>query len=121
MYKTINGWTKAKMIKQIWAKNNGTASRSPDGLAPLCRYRGDGGNACAVGCFIPDAKYQPQMDENGSEFWNQLKLSIDLQLAMPLNTGALLEMQRVHDTAGNSDPRPLLEKWINENVEDGEL
>lgn len=34
----------------------------PGGVGPACRYRGDGGRACAVGMWIADARYTAGMD-----------------------------------------------------------
>lgn len=27
-----------------------------------CKYRGDNGTSCAIGCLIPDAKYSPMLE-----------------------------------------------------------
>jgi len=32
----------------------------------FCKYRGDGGLMCAIGCLIPDDKYKTWMDYGGA-------------------------------------------------------
>lgn len=35
-----------------------------DGGEPYCRYRGDAGRKCAIGCLIPDEVYTTEMERN---------------------------------------------------------
>jgi hypothetical protein len=114
MYKTINGWTKEKMIETIMLKNNGT--RSIDLNGRTCKYRGKNDNACAVGCFIPDQEYTPKMEE-GVEIL--LEIYPKLLGFMPLSPNGLSDMQYVHDIDAKelNNPRELLIDWINKNVE----
>jgi hypothetical protein len=37
-----------------------------DGGFVVCRYRGDGGSMCAVGCLIPDERYTPTIEGNSA-------------------------------------------------------
>lgn len=115
-YQPINGWTRDLMIKAIWQGNNGTKSIAYENV---CRYRGPGGNKCAIGVFIPDDVYDSGYTE-GMSATDLLDLFPGLKSYMPLADAIALDwLQRTHDHAGISDPRPLLEGWILENVEDG--
>jgi len=124
MYKTINGWTKAKMIEQIKLRNNSTKSMEESGF---CMYRGPNNNACAVGCFIPDELYVPRM-EKGYPARSLVREFINIRDSMPLDPYGLAAMQNIHDyNAGDTQTRyrypqlnvvERLTAWINENVED---
>ncbi len=114
MYKTINGWTKEKMIAQIKLKNNGSKAE----YKHLCRYRTDEGNACFVGAFIPDDVYSPSFE--GSVHF-LLKEYPNMLPIMPLDEDALAKLQHVHDGHESAIMAPLhqrMEEWINDNVED---
>lgn len=60
-----------------------------------CQYRGQGGNKCAFGIFIPDDKYSLGMEGKSAsrviEDW-------DLQEFRPFK-GILNQLQVIHDTA----------------------
>ncbi len=116
MFKTINGWTKARMIAQIRLRNDGTKSVNTRGG---CVYQSPTGNACAVGCFIPQGDYREELD-NGIGV-REVFLWQEMRLAMPLAVEGLTRMQSVHDNAPSEiggDMRERLANWINENVED---
>ena len=73
--------------------------------AELCRYRGDGGTKCAIGCLIPDELYRPKMEGRniGSLIYdNEFGL---ISLFAGVNKGILGQLQRVHD---NYPP----EQWL---------
>lgn len=115
MYKTANGWTKEKMKAQIRLKNNGTQAFASRACG--CVYRTETGNACAIGCFIPDDSLA--LNHLGT-VKSLLVSHPDLKRLMPLAGGnALSEFQEVHDS-----PRPTgslheaLFAWIDANVED---
>jgi hypothetical protein len=122
MYKTINGWTKAKMIEQIKLKNNGERSveRFSNGdILPSCRYRGTNDNACAVGCFIPDTLYVESMEYRGTI--ELLRKFSTLKEHMPLSENAMEMLQILHDRASDhEDVRDRMINWININVTDEE-
>jgi hypothetical protein len=119
MFKTINGWTKEAMKQQIRARNNG--SKAFDAHLNQCVLR-EGrvadGNACAVGCFIPDDKYNPEFEDWSLDFLNEPEISS----LMPLNRYGLNMMQKFHDGIigfkMNSDMRDALCEWIDQNVTD---
>jgi hypothetical protein len=114
MYKTINGWTKEKMIEQIIKKNNGT--QSFDIEDDYCMYRSNG-NACAVGCFIPDELYSKDMEGKtcGAIFFRYPTLGSK----MPLKGTVMRELQDEHDYClRDENVRDRMISWINKNVQD---
>lgn len=60
-------------------------------LVDECRYRGDNGTACAVGCLIPDEKYDPSIE--GDTVYDLSRDLIPDQLI-----GLLEALQLLHDT-----------------------
>lgn len=63
------------------------------GVADKCAYRGENGKKCAIGCLIPDAKYDPSFEgkplsrDDADEVlraaglgWHQRDLGQELQL-----------------------------------------
>ncbi len=111
-FKIVNGWTKAKMIGQIMARNNNTVSRAgvlgDEKDEDKCMYRGDNGNACALGCFIPDDKYNKVM-----EGMPVSAIMRELPNILPFNnTNALLKMQKVHDNSENGEVHQALINFI---------
>jgi len=43
-----------------------TQGKQSLGTDVFCKYRGDGGLKCAIGCLIPDDKYETWMDCGGA-------------------------------------------------------
>lgn len=114
-YAPINGWTKQRIIAQIQLRNNGMKSVRGRNL-DNCQYRGDNGNCCAVGCFIPNNEYSYRME--GNTVYRLLNEFKDLKRHMPLDVGALARLQLAHDHGTNEDVRERMIAWINENVKD---
>lgn len=116
MYKPINGWTKKEIIRAIKRGNKGAKSNLKRYLGDTMRvYRGEDGYKCAVGIFIPDDVYH---DSCEGEVVGKLLIDFPgLATFMPLPTSALDQMQNIHDTCSDHDPRPELIEWIEENVE----
>lgn len=114
---TQNGWTKARMIEAIWARNKGRrAALQLDGGNTICQYRTVDGNRCAVGVFVPDADDAERFSGAVSELLAEFPR---LLLFMPLTVLGLHHMQSVHDMAARDvDPRPLLTAWIHDHVAD---
>lgn len=123
-YKTMNGWTKERMIKQIMERNNGTRAVVNDEEGPpVCLYETEDGNHCAVGCFIPSG--HPAMEFKDSVCF-LLEAHQDLKSVLPLDLSGLKQFQQAHDLHDvrvmyGCDPRPDLIRWINENVEDNDV
>jgi hypothetical protein len=85
-------------------------------------YRASDGNKCAIGCFIPDDIYHPEMENQG--LYTLLNKWSGLSFYMPLYADGLDGLQRVHDGLAISqstlglDPRPVCINWIRENCVD---
>jgi hypothetical protein len=116
MFQAINGWTKERIIKQIQDVFT-VKSVSDDAYHAYgvkCAYRGTGGAKCAVGIFIPDALYVPDMD-NVQKYMDPSKgTGVEVLLnnfpvlrdQMPLEVEALQALQRIHDGGmPGRDPR----------------
>ena len=92
-----------------------------------CRYRTDEGLKCAIGCFIPDAKYTPEMDTGNINLDQVLTLADLIPLASE-HMLLLRNLQRAHDS-NNVDATIWLEKlrvnlkWVasNHNLNTGVL
>jgi hypothetical protein len=67
-----------------------------------CKYRGDNGLSCAVGCLIPDSAYHPEWDLNNGmpliHIWKQIDHLFDIG-----SRTLLIELQFVHDTVEHWD------------------
>jgi len=122
MYPTINGWTKSKMIEQIYRFNNGKkAVNHSNGLDLGCLYRDKTNNRCAVGCFIPDLPEFGLALKATEGVHDLLNAFPKLGDHFPLSPEAMSKLQRSHDYCGTAlDVRAVLKSWIEENVEDSE-
>jgi hypothetical protein len=110
MYKTINGWTKAKMIEQINKHNNG---RRAVNRSMSCVYQTADGNRCAAGCFIPDTEMLAFEYDVCDLVWRYPHL----EKVFPLGTEGMKQLQKAHDTAHEGrDTREVLATWIELNV-----
>ena len=105
-FKCINGWTPELMIERIRSRNNGQLSLDKDCQSRHGRYRENlesTGNACWLGCFIPDSLYQKSMDVDSTGYWANVgpgKLVRDypeLSKHMPLESNGLKWLQSRHD------------------------
>ncbi len=114
MFKAINGWTKERMKSQVGLKNNGTRSMKQE----LCAYRGANNNACAIGCFIPDERYNRVMDTENMDAYSLFRAFPELGQFMPLGSDGMMSLQRAHDDCNVTDLRGVLCDWIDKNVED---
>jgi hypothetical protein len=113
MYKTINGWTKQKMIDHI---NCNFTIQSMDQRGDTCMYRGVSGAKCAIGLFIPDELYNVSMERQYLPFL--IKLEPKLSFAMPLEQEAMSLLQNVHDRSSTNDVLLLMIEWIKDHVEE---
>lgn len=50
-YTLANGWTKERMIKRLYRRNNGKLALTGNGFQ--CGYETGDRNHCFIGCFIP--------------------------------------------------------------------
>ncbi len=74
-YTPINRWTRQKMIDHVKSNFKGKSI----GMDGVCLYRGPDGKKCAVGLFIPDSEYDPEMERAAfnSDF---LKKTLNLRI-----------------------------------------
>jgi hypothetical protein len=77
-----------------------------------CVYRDDHGRKCAVGCLIPDDRYDPEMDREGTALSTAIDSIKDMfpvfeELGFHDHIDLLEDLQRVHDV---SDPDEWLEQ-----------
>ncbi len=117
-FATINGWTVDRMIERVRARNDGTRAMTPGSGVCLYRVGGHpGGNACALGCFIPDELYTDDLEGNGpTELVGFLP---ELAGLLPLGADGLELMQEAHDNHfSDEDMRDFLAGWIRDNVTD---
>lgn len=130
MYRPINGWTKAKMIKQIKKYVPKTKPCMDD--VGACAYR-SGRYRCAVGAFIPTGKENYDAFNFIGSARDLVKIYGHLKSEMPLSINALTSMQKLHDSFDKdsglyvstrwrdqygSGPQEALINWIKKNVED---
>jgi hypothetical protein len=113
MFKCVNGWSKQTMVSHIQKEFKGYSIIIEKDNHPTCAYRGPEGKKCAVGLFIPDNKYKPEMDDGMS-----LKAVFNECLAtMPLNYEGLALLQTVHDRSDGDETLEKILNWIEINVE----
>lgn len=117
-YGLKNGWTIERMIAQVMLRNNGARSTGLVQTAlggGTCRYRGDGGNCCLVGAFIPDELYHPRME--GMSIKYLLSAYPAVRQHMPLEEAGLYGFQAAHDQCSDGDdPRSKGVAWIRQNT-----
>lgn len=116
MHKTINGWTKAKMISRVKKLFKGKAVLATG----ACVYKTDDGKRCAVGLFIPSNR--PAAFKVAGSVCTLLSNHPSLKKVMPLEEDALSEFQKFHDhqlaySWSNELQKTELIKWIERNVE----
>jgi len=117
MFNPINGWTKAKIIKHIEKNFKGKSVKKYETTFSknneVCLYRGPEGKKCAVGMFIDDEDYSPDMEEtNASKNIEKFSLEKD----MPIPTEWINEFQQVHDRSRACNTKKQLISWIKKNV-----
>lgn len=113
MFKCINGWTKAKMLKVIKARKYAKAAYNED--YEHCEYRTRDGNKCAVGLFIPSKHEGFSFRGVASEL---LDYYPELKNFMPLKTQELEALQAEHDDEYNrANAKQAMINWVKKNVE----
>jgi hypothetical protein len=118
----INSWTKERIIKTI--QEQFTIKSLSYGDRGTCKYRGANGAKCAVGVFIPDALYCPEMDKpqtynNGTDVESILETFPYLTPYMPLELRAMQSLQVVHDhgdSRSDAQIKAELIAWVEKNV-----
>ena len=115
MFKTINGWTKNKILKVLKARRYNAAAVNEEGT---CAYTTSNGNRCAVGMFIPKGHKGSSVAGNVTDL---LEAHPDLKDRLPLSPKALSALQRVHDdlspSNGGGNAKEAMIEWVQKNVE----
>lgn len=112
-YQTKNGWTKESMIAHIKAEFKGKSVS--DTNTEECLYRGPNGVKCAVGMFIPDDRYSPDMENKSAE--GLLERHDYVTQFLPLNLRRMDDLQCVHDRSHPDNTLKDMLQWIEDNVE----
>lgn len=133
MHKTINGWTKERMIERVFEKSTGVVSI---GVAWLdesgkpyntCRYLSPDGDRCGAGIFVKN--YDPKIEGYSLYYLiNDSGLDLDSIFDFPLGVNGMKEFQGVHDSFNYADESykeyapgymwTALIDWIEDNVVD---
>jgi hypothetical protein len=121
MHNPMPGWTKSSIIAQLKRRNNG--NKSVNSVNNNCAYRGENGNACAIGCFLPDDLYSRSMEGMNIHQLFKLLGGTNAITWMPLSVLAMEELQAVHDYSGKGKGEALkaMVDWVTKNVSDGGL
>lgn len=116
--KTVNGWTKAKLLELISKRPNYrcVAEKPTDSGDYPCMYLDSNGGACAIGMFIPSGHEGQQHLGSVSSLLDHYR---DLFKLMPFDSIDDLSLfQSVHDRCDLGDVNLALTEWIKYNVED---
>lgn len=129
-FKTINGFTKESMIAVLKKQFKGQALEG-DGN---CRFLTSEGKKCAVGCFIPDDKYNDCIEGLGVDASTIVDKNTPTGVKarffrenytkfMPLNYSGMGAFQAYHDCKLTyvehvEAQLNMLINWVNENVVD---
>lgn len=123
MKQTINGWTKSSMIQHI--KDNFKGKSVSDFNGDTCLYRGPNDTKCAVGMFIPDNLYKPEMDQSsatdinggGVSYSKLVTIYPEISPFMPLEPTDMTALQAAHDSSHSNDTLDEMIHWIDTHVE----
>lgn len=88
----INGYNRQKVMDVIKKNSQGYQAYA----SGECMYRTheDEPNSCLVGCFIPDDKYDENMEGRDAV---DVRQRFFLDEFMPMGDGALIQLQNFHD------------------------
>jgi len=118
--KTINGWTKAKIIDKL-EQMMPDSGRCIEEDGDMCQYRNDDGKACAIGAFIPDT-FREALGYIGyvKALLNEYP---EVKDYMPITLETLDLFQCVHDRWNDdlseyASPKLACIAWVREHVID---
>ncbi len=116
MYKTINGFTKAKMLEVIQARPFTERAKTDR----YCVYLTPDGNKCGVGLFLPEG-HEAQKASGSSEML--FHAFPDLKEKMPLDEEGMRMFQFVHDGVDDlgrykGNAKQAMIDWVEKHVED---
>jgi hypothetical protein len=68
-------------------------------LSTQCAYRGDSGCKCAIGCLIPDDRYDPSLEGNDvvRGLVRQLLIDIGIDMTNFSIASLIIDLQHTHD------------------------
>lgn len=112
MYKTINGWTKEKMIQHVKDNFKGKSVN----LSGLCVYRGRNETKCAAGLFMKDEDYSFAFEHRNIK--TLMKEHPEIKDSMPLDSDGMISLQFIHDERVAEDPLPKILNFIEHEVSD---
>ncbi len=121
MYKPINGWTKESIIDHIIYNFKGksvvvhSSAIYPDTGVESCKYRGPNGKKCAVGMFIPDELYHPNIEGSCIRSTKLININL-LKSNFPLHIDAMEDLQEIHDVSDPDCTLTDLIDWVDKNV-----
>jgi len=98
------------------AKSLGLKVNTGQATSTFCKYRGDQGRSCAVGCLISDEYYSEDL-EGGASYTPAVKWAVANSLKIPFREvpDTLLEkLQTIHDHNNPEDWPALLDKFKKE-------
>lgn len=114
-YRTVNNYTKQKMIEIINREFIGKAVNTED--YSQCYYKSPDGKKCAIGCFITEDRYTESFENLSAE---TLLNNFSIGFLMPLEENGLMQFQYYHDNLDNEvspeEQKQLLIEWIEKNV-----
>jgi hypothetical protein len=112
MYKTINGWTKRKVLAVL--KKRKYEEAAFNSATGNCEYGMKNGNRCGVGMFIPD-NHKALGANMGAD--HLLQEYPDLKTELPFTLAGLKAIQRLHDHITNRDnAKTKMIEWVKKNV-----
>jgi len=85
-----------RVALHLLTQNKKSEYTEAEGTIPFCKYRNSEGLSCAVGCLIPDDKYDISIEGGSVE---SMKVSMILDdLGFGYNTSLLINLQHIHDS-----------------------
>jgi len=124
-FKTINGWTKKKVIKCIKKHVHGMAE---SGIGGECLYETSQGNRCAIGAFLDHNIHSEKIFSFFGPITHVLLQYPEIAKTLPFTLNALKQLQNIHDNWGGEGdiiynnenynaPEDALIAWVENNVE----
>src|SRR5476651_1935246 len=117
MFKAINGWTKAKILKVMRNRRYNAAAVNEEGT---CKFLTNNGNRCAVGLFIPKGHEGLRACGGVVDLLSKFE---DLVEVMPLKLTALQKLQMSHDDCAGkkkgkeANAKQAMINWVKKHVE----
>jgi len=125
MIKTINGWTKDKVLKRIKKYMHGVCM-----VGDNCMYENKKGNRCAVGIFLDHRIHKKEVFKYDGDIL-ALNSIYNIEHTLPFSLQILIKIQKIHDAYRSNayisqvkkynnenykTPEAALTAWVNDNV-----